>query len=141
MAANIAYLAKQPTRIGISLFYPVPGIYDFTDKTIFDAEPVVLCAGSSAFAWNQSLTTAELVTAFRLSRFVNLLKSDSKTDAETDLIQKIIKDQKMYTLIRDNGSRKIIPVEDAANDMVRMFFDHFPKPFHIFAIRLTHPGA
>ena len=64
VAANIAYLAKLPTRIGISLFYPVPGIFDFTDKTIFDKHRPFLCAGSSAFPWNHSLSTAELITAF-----------------------------------------------------------------------------
>jgi len=48
VAANIAYLAKLPTRIGISLFYPVPGLPDFMDSAIFDKHPPFLCAGSSA---------------------------------------------------------------------------------------------
>ena len=124
IAANIAYLAKQPTLIGISLFYPVPGIYDFTDKTLFDAGPAILCAGSSAFPWNQSLTTAELVTAFRLSRFVNLLKSGNRTDTENALIQKIIRDRRLYTLIRKNGTRCIVQVDNADNEMVRRFFEN-----------------
>lgn len=134
IAANIAYLAKQPTLIGISLFYPVPGIYDFTDKTLFDAGPAVLCAGSSAFPWNQALTTAELVTAFRLSRFVNLLKSENRTETESALIQKIIQDRRLYTLIRKNRTPCIIPVDHADHEMVRLFFenvsDHFSTEFH-----------
>ncbi len=125
VAANIAYLAKHPTRIGISLFYPVPGIPDFTDKARFDKYPPFLCAGSSAFAWNQSLTTAELVTAFRLSRFVNLLKSGIKSKEEEILIQKITQEKKLYTLVKKNGSRSIIPVPNMDNDMVRLFFDYF----------------
>ncbi len=124
IAANIAYLAKQPTLIGISLFYPVPGIYDFTDKTRFDAGPAILCAGSSAFPWNQSLTTAELVTAFRLSRFVNLYKSGNRTDTENALIQKIIDDRRLYTLIRKNGTPCMVPVDHADNEMVRLFFEN-----------------
>ncbi len=125
VAANIAYLAKQPTRIGISLFYPVPGIPDYTKKSVFDKHPPFLCAGSSAYPWNQSLTTAELITAFRLSRFVNLLKSDIKSDDEKVLIQKITQEKKLYTLIKKNRRRTIIPVPNADQEMIRLFFDFF----------------
>nr|MDA3895528.1 cobalamin-dependent protein [Desulfobacteraceae bacterium] len=122
VAANIAYLAKLPTRIGISLFYPVPGIFDFTDKTIFDKHPPFLCAGSSAFPWNQSLSTAELITAFRLCRFVNLLKSGFKSENEKRLIQKITKEQKLYTFIKKGTYQTIVPVDNADQEMVRLFF-------------------
>ena len=125
VAANIAYLAKQPTRIGISLFYPVPGIFDFTDKAIFDKHPPFLCAGSSAFPWNNSLSTAELVTAFRLCRFVNLLKSNTKSQDEKTLIQKITQEKKLYTLAKKGGSRSIVPVPNADQEMVQLFFDFF----------------
>jgi len=125
VAANIAYLAKQPTRIGISLFYPVPGIFDFTNKTVFDKYPPFLCAGSSAFSWNQSLSTAELITAFRLCRFVNLLKSDIKSSDEEALIQKITQEKKLYTLVKQSGTRSIVPVDTADHHMVRLFFDFF----------------
>jgi radical SAM superfamily enzyme YgiQ (UPF0313 family) len=128
VAANIAYLAKLSTRIGISLFYPVPGIFDFTDKTIFDKHPTFLCAGSSAYAWNHSLSTAELVTAFRLCRFVNLLKSDRKSKHEEALIQKISQEKQLYTLVKHSGTRSIVPVGNADNDMVRLFFDFFHQP-------------
>jgi len=125
VAANIAYLAKLPTRIGISLFYPVPGISDFTDKSLFEKHPPFLCAGSSAFPWNKSLTTAELVTAFRLCRFANLLKSETKSVEEKMLIQKITKEQKLYTLVKKGRHRAIVPVLNADNDMVRLFFKYF----------------
>ncbi len=125
VAANIAYLAKLPTRIGISLFYPVPGIPDFTDTVLFDKQPPFICAGSSAYPWNRSLTTAELVTAFRLSRFVNLLKSDTKSEDEEILIQKITQKKKLYTRVKNGDTRSIVPVPNADNDMVRLFFDYF----------------
>ncbi len=125
VAANIAYLAKQPTRIGISLFYPVPGIPEFTEKSFFDTFSSTLCAGSSAFAWNGSMNTAELVTAFRLSRFVNLLKSEIKSLDEEMLINKIIQEKKLYTLVKKGGIRSIVPVPHADNDMVGLFFDYF----------------
>ena len=125
IAANIAYLAKLPTRIGISLFYPVPGIPDFTDTACFDKNPPFLCAGSSAFAWNQSLTTAELVTAFRLSRLVNLLKSDIKSSDEKILIEKITQGKKLYTIVKNGNARSIVPVPNADHDMVRLFFNYF----------------
>jgi len=125
VAANIAYLAKLPTRIGISLFYPVPGLPDFMDKAIFDKHPPFLCAGSSAFPWNHSLTTAELITAFRLSRFVNLLKSEIKSTDEKRLIQKITKEQRLYTIVKKGAIRTIVPVNNSDQDMVRLFFNFF----------------
>lgn len=128
---NIAYLAKLPTLLGISLFYPVPGIPDFTDKTIFERCPAFLCAGSAAYPWNQSLTTAELVTAFRLSRMVNLLKSGHRTEMENTLIRKIVRERRLYTSIRRKGARSIEPVPNAADDMVDMFFNCLPAPLDI----------
>jgi anaerobic magnesium-protoporphyrin IX monomethyl ester cyclase len=125
VSANIAYLAKLPTRIGISLFYPVPGIFDFTDKTIFNKHPPFLCAGSSAFPWNHSLSTAELVTAFRLCRFVNLLKSDIQSKDEEALIKKITQEKQLYTLVKKGRARSIVPVDNADHDMVSLFFDFF----------------
>lgn len=125
VAANIAYLAKLPTRIGISLFYPVPGIFDFTDKAIFDKHPPFLCAGSSAYPWNDSLSTAELITAFRLCRLVNLLKSEIKSTDEKALTQKITQEKQLYTLVKKDGSRSTVPVPNADQEMVRLFFDSF----------------
>ncbi len=131
VAKNIAFLANQPTLIGISLFYPVPGLPGFTDKARFDAVPPALCAGSAAADWNQALTTAEMITAFRLCRFVNLLKSATRTPAEEDLIREIIQTRRLQTLIRTNHTRTIIPVPQADTDMVGLFFDQFAEPFRV----------
>ncbi len=131
VAENIAFLAKQPTLIGISLFYPVPGIYDFTDKTRFDAGPPGLCAGSAAWPWNGSLTTAQMITAFRLCRFVNLLKSTARTPAEAALVQKIMDTRRLHTLVRENKTHTIVPVPEADIPMVNLFFDQFPGAFTV----------
>ena len=131
VAKNIAFLAKQPTLIGISLFYPVPGLPGFTDKTRFDRVPPALCAGSAAVGWNRSLTTAEMITAFRLCRFVNLLKSTARTPAEDDLIREIIKTRRLHTLIQTNHTQTMIPVPQADIGMVRLFFDQFAEPFTV----------
>ncbi|RJP93736.1 MAG: radical SAM protein [Desulfobacteraceae bacterium] len=123
VAANIVYLAKQPTRIGISLFYPVPGIPDYTDATLFDRIPPGLCAGSSAFPWNDSLTTGQLVTAFRLARLVNLLKSDRQTGMDNALIDQILRHKRLHTIEKKDKYREIIPVPNMDEEMVRLFFD------------------
>lgn len=122
VAANILYLAGLPTLLGISLFYPVPGIFDYTDTRRFDLVPPGLCAGSSAFPWNCSLTTSQMVTAFRLARLVNLLKSGTQTDMDRALIEKIMRQRRLYTLEKKGKSRNVIPVPKMDEEMVRLFF-------------------
>ena len=77
MAETIGYLHCLKTSIGISLYYPVPGLADWQDKELFLNSPSYLCCGSSAYPWNNSLTIKELVTAFRLARTSNYIKSSS----------------------------------------------------------------
>ena len=72
---TIIYLHSLKTSIGISLYYPVPGLADWQDKELFLKIPPYMCCGSSAYPWNNSLTTKELVTAFRLARTSNYIKS------------------------------------------------------------------
>ncbi|HAK47360.1 MAG TPA: hypothetical protein DCO79_15755 [Spirochaeta sp.] len=74
---NILRLHELPTLTGISMFYPVPGLPGFPRKMMSSLTPR-LCAGSSARPWNESLSTAQLITAFRLSRLSNLLKTTGK---------------------------------------------------------------
>jgi hypothetical protein len=123
VVANILYLAGQPTLLGISLFYPVPGIPDYTDTQRFDAVPPLLCAGSSAFPWNQSLTTGQMVTAFRLARLVNLMKSGTQTDMDRALIAQIIRQRRLFTVEKKGKSRKVIPVPNMDEEMVSLFFE------------------
>ena len=72
---TISYLHGLKTSIGISLYYPVPGLADWQDKELFLKIPPFMCCGASAYPWNGSLTTKELITAFRLARTSNYIKS------------------------------------------------------------------
>lgn len=110
IAETLLYLAAKPTLLGISLFYAVPGLPDFTNKTQFLSQPPRLGMSSSAYPWNGSLTTEESVTAFRLSRFINLLKKPSKTGDEKKLISIILKTGRLHTLIKENPGYSCIPV-------------------------------
>jgi len=123
VTANILYLASQPTLIGISLFYPVPGIPDYTDTRRFDTMPPCLCAGSSTFPWNKSLTTGQMVTAFRLARLVNLMKSGAQTDMDKALIAQMVRQRRLFTVEKKGRSRNIIPVPNMDEEMVRLFFE------------------
>ena len=76
---TINYLYSLKTSIGISHYYPVPGLVDWQNKDLFLENPQDLCKGSSAYSWNNSLSTKELITAFRLARTSNFIKF-SKAD-------------------------------------------------------------
>ncbi len=78
---TLIYLHSLKTSIGISHYYPVPGLEDWQNKDIFLENTQALCRGSSAFPWNNSLNTNELITAFRLARTSNFIKY-SKADKQ-----------------------------------------------------------
>lgn len=117
----LSYLNKLPTIVGISMFYGIPNIPDFTDMALFDNLAPYLCNGSSAYPWNKTLSTTELVTAFRLSRYVNLIKCDRKTIPELQLIEKVIREEKLFTFVKEKKKVKIIEVTEYDKEMVRMF--------------------
>ena len=71
---TIKFLEKLPCLIGISPFYPVPGIAGFKNKKIFEEKSPILTKGSSFYPWNNSLTTEEMVNAFKIAREINLSK-------------------------------------------------------------------
>ncbi len=71
---TIKFLEKLPCLIGISPFYPVPGIAGFENKKIFEEKSPILTKGSSFYPWNNSLTTKELIEAFKIARKINLSK-------------------------------------------------------------------
>ena len=77
---TLIYLYTLPCRTGISLYYPVPGVMD---KTVPKDAPPALYAGSSAYPWTGTLTTAQMITAFRLSRLSNFLKSSDSDSSGT----------------------------------------------------------
>ncbi len=94
---QLTYLARLPTDIGISLFYPVPGLPGFEDPAPFLKVPPKLCAGSSAYPWGQSLTMAEMVTAFRLSRMINFLKRPAESPREDEQREELLKTRRLLT--------------------------------------------
>jgi hypothetical protein len=118
----LSYLSKLPTLVGISMFYGIPNIPDFTDMALFDNLAPCLGNGSSAYPWNKTLSTTELVTAFRLSRYVNLVKYDRKTALEVQLIEKVKREGKLFTFVKEKKEVKIIEVPEYDKEMVRMFF-------------------
>ncbi|MCK5153423.1 MAG: hypothetical protein KAQ93_03620 [Spirochaetales bacterium] len=99
MVQTINYLHSLKTSIGISHYYPVPGLVDWQDKDIFLENTQALCKGSSAYPWNNSLSTKELITAFRLARTSNYIKiSNLETEQIEGIKTKLLKDSTM-----DNG--------------------------------------
>jgi hypothetical protein len=123
---DLVYLAQRPTRVGISMFYPVPGIPDFSDKTRFDRAASNLCAGSSAYPWTGSLTTGQMITAFRLSRLVNLLKSRPRSAPDELLVERIMREKRLYTMVKNGRIREPAPVPNLDEDMVALFFRRLP---------------
>ena len=71
VCGNILFLAEQPAEIGISPFYAVPGLpgFEHPGQNGLPGYPALYC-GSSVYPWNRNLTTAQLITAFRLCRTV-----------------------------------------------------------------------
>ena len=119
--SSLLYLHSLPTDIGISLFYPVPGLPGFEDKQIFLNKSPSLCSGSSAYPWAESLSTKEMVTSFRLARYSNLLKKEKKSLNETELLQKI---QSTKQLCSFQGKGKtIFEIPHLDESMVKNFLE------------------
>jgi radical SAM superfamily enzyme YgiQ (UPF0313 family) len=124
--ANVlAYLLALPSMVksGISMFYAIPGLPDFADTALFDRLSPVHSNGSSAYPWYGSLSTNELITAFRLSRFINLVKSSRRSELENDLIKKSFAEKKLFTQVMENGKVKTIEVPQADPNLIEMFFE------------------
>jgi len=93
---TLAYLHNLKTSIGISHYYPVPGLVDWQDKSVFLKNPPYLCCGSSAYPWNRCLSTRELITAFRLARTSNYIKENLyDTELVSNLKNNLLKDVTM----------------------------------------------
>ncbi len=119
----LAYLFKLPTQIGISMFYAIPGIADFKDLNLFNSKQSCTCNGSSAFPWYGSLSTKELITAFRLSRLANLMKLSAKSDIEIELVDKTVKDKRLYSFFKTKNKIHIEEVPNVSIEMVEMFLE------------------
>lgn len=131
---QIQYLHRLPTLIGISLFYPVPGLPGFTPPPPLMTQNPGVARGSFAYPWTGSLTTGEMITAFRLCRYVNLLKKAKKTLQEEELIERIREQGRLQTFQKQVASpqsgKNHLPNRWAFREvpgdekMVKLFFSH-----------------
>jgi anaerobic magnesium-protoporphyrin IX monomethyl ester cyclase len=127
-ADNLSYFNDKQTVIGISLFYPVPGLPGFTDYALFDRSPSFLCLGSAAYPWHQSLSTETMITAFRLSRYLNLLKSPRLSETEKRVLGTIEGRKRLHTVIKlKSGEKVIIEVPKQDDELVCLFFKKLSK--------------
>jgi anaerobic magnesium-protoporphyrin IX monomethyl ester cyclase len=108
---NLIFLHKFSTLTGISLFYPADNFRG----------PSFRSAGGSAWPWNGSLTTSQMVTAFRLSRFANLMKKRAKTSEDTDLINKILAEKRLFTNRKSKEGLSQVPVLGMDIEMIKLF--------------------
>ena len=121
VANNLLYLANKETLIGISMYYPVPGLPGNCDLSAFDHLPSLLCLGSVAFPWNNSLSTETMITAFRLSRYINLLKNSHRSEKENQLLAIIADKKELHTLVREkSGAERLIPVQKQDKELVNL---------------------
>ncbi|HQP49315.1 MAG TPA: radical SAM protein [Spirochaetota bacterium] len=72
---GVRFLERLPVLIGISAYYPVPGIEGYEDRSFFDAIPPRQCAGSAFMPWHD-IDTPDLVDIFIASRRINLGKQN-----------------------------------------------------------------
>lgn len=70
---GVRFLERLPVLIGISAYYPVPGIEGYEDRSFFDAIPPRQCAGSAFMPWHD-ISTPELVDIFIAARRINVVK-------------------------------------------------------------------
>ena len=119
----LLFLSSLNTTIGISPFYPVPGLPGLAAVDFNTLYPG-LCRGSSAYPWTNSLSTTQLITAFRLSRFANLLKNTGylpggspggaggPSAEERELIGVCLNRKQLYTVVKNHKHRIICAVPD-----------------------------
>lgn len=121
---NLIFLAQlgERVRVGLSVFYPVPGILGFEEKGFFlDKSPYLLCS-SSAYPWNNSLTTQDFITLFRLARVINFLKRPIIENESYYVVKKIIREKRLYTFVKNIPYP--VEVKNYNRDMVKELFDN-----------------
>jgi anaerobic magnesium-protoporphyrin IX monomethyl ester cyclase len=123
---NIHFLSRQSTLMGISLFYPVPGLPGFRDTQPFFDSDSHLCTGSAAFPWTGSLTTTQMITAFRITRFINFTKKKGCPPQERDLLACIQNKKKLYTLQRKGKQKQMVRPPGIDREMEKNFFEKNP---------------
>ncbi len=121
-ADHLRLLAGLPTLAGISLFYPVPGIAGFDPPPQSLLLHPGLARGSFAFPWNGTLSTSELVTAFRLARFVNLEKRKDPPAPWRELRETIRATRRIHTVKKRDGGTEITAVSGLSESLQDRFF-------------------
>ena len=119
IARNLLFLDSLPALSGISMFYPVPGIPGFENPDIMRQHHPGLFKGTSAYPWN-GISANTLLTAFRLSRFINLKKKSLLNSAEKEIIHTIAEKKRLYTLRRD--TELLYPVPGTDSELEGIFF-------------------
>ena len=124
---SLLFLAKNPGLSGISMFYAVPGLPSLAvPDTVQSSTPLSprLCRGSSAFPWNNTLSTKQLITAFRISRTINFLKKEKELlqNNEQELREKILSEKKLFTITADNS---ITAPKEVDSEMAELCFDDY----------------
>ena len=116
---TLRYLAAAPTRIGISPFYAVPGLPEFPpDHPGFRDGPDA-SRGMALTPWSGTHSVAELMAAFRLTRFLNLLKSTAQNRLQQELIAVTRQSGRLHTLVKEGKNRRIVPVSGMPPEMTR----------------------
>jgi hypothetical protein len=120
---TLRFLHNLPTRTGISNFYPVPGLPGFTNAGQFLSAAPRLAAGSSMYPWTGSLSTVQMLTAFRLARWSNFRKGlsgrETGSQLEKELLDTVFRQQCLSTMTRRRG---ICPLPDLDDQMQKDFF-------------------
>lgn len=118
IVTTLLFLDRLPTQIGISNFYPVPGLPDFTDLTLFLSKPPRLSLGSSVYPWTGALSSSQMITAFRLARWSNYRKEKG---SDNELIRALSDGGRLQTLAGSKKDPKIAPIPFMDNDMAERF--------------------
>ncbi|MBN1525788.1 MAG: radical SAM protein [Spirochaetales bacterium] len=129
IAEALGFLAVQPTQIGISPFYAVPGLPGFEDDSRFRDLSPRLSLGSSMYPWNNSLSTRTLVTAFRLARLINCVKRGRRiSQFVDDCIEQSFQKKMLFTIVRENKEKKLVEVENMDEKLLELFFSRCSTP-------------
>ncbi|MBL7006473.1 MAG: radical SAM protein [Spirochaetia bacterium] len=119
---SLLTLSKLPVEVGISPFYAVPGLSGFEKTDLFLNNPAYLCKGSSLFPWNKSLTSRQLMTAFRLARLVNLCRHPAQ---DKELLNTCFQSENIFTRVREKSLKKLVPAEACDTSMIHRFFQNY----------------
>ena len=112
---TLTFIHGLGSSSGISLFYPVPGLDGFPPSR-FTEGTALLAKGSSAYPWHGSLSTKEMVTAFRLSRLVT-----AATESD-ELSSRCFADRRLLTLRKGVGITSL-ETEGYDQSLASEFFD------------------